>query len=270
MKPVPVNAIGHFQERAVAASLQSSFAAIWIHQLPKEDMPPVIVAPDGTIDLQWIDGVLRVAGPDRDPKTEVIPAGATVIGFRFRPAVAARWLGIPASELVGQRLELEDLWGSKARRLTRKVSLRGIGVIEALEAAFANVMPGRLGDAAMSAAYTLIEAGPPSGARLVPWLARSLAMSERTLRRRFAESFGYGPKTLDRILRYRRFLRLSRTSQSPIAVIAAEAGYADQAHLVRECKRLSSVTPKDVVAYQPHDVRRGLSARDAGDRVRRP
>ena len=151
-----------------------------------------------------------------------------------------------------------------------QASLRGIGVIEALEAAFAHVRPGRLGDAAMSAAYTLIEAGPPSGARLVPWLARSLAMSERTLRRRFAESFGYGPKTLDRILRYRRFLRLSRTSQSPIAVIAAEAGYADQAHLVRECKRLSSVTPKDVVAYQPHDVRRGLSARDAGDGVRRP
>ena len=89
MKPVPAGATGRFQERAVAADLQGSFAAIWIHQLPTEKAPPVIVAPDGTIDLQWIDGVLRVAGPDKDPKTEILPAGATVIGFRFRPAAAA-------------------------------------------------------------------------------------------------------------------------------------------------------------------------------------
>lgn len=252
MKPVPAGATGRFQERAVAAGLQGSFAAIWIHQLPTEKAPPVIVAPDGTIDLQWIDGVLRVAGPDKDPKTEILPAGATVIGFRFRPAAAAQWLGIPASELIGQRLELEDLWGSKAHRLTSKINSRQKGgVIEALEAALADHMPENPADAVMSAAYALVEMGAPSGAPLVPWLARSLAMSERTLRRRFDESFGYGPKTLDRILRYQCFLRLSRASRLPVAVIAAEAGYADQAHLARERKRLTGLVSSDSTMPEP-------------------
>ena len=71
-------------------------------------------------------------------------------------------------------------------------------------------------------------------------------MSERTLRRRFDESFGYGPKTLDRILRYQRFLRLVRLSQGSTAILAAEAGYSDQPHLVRESQRLAGCTPLEV------------------------
>ncbi|MER8384766.1 helix-turn-helix domain-containing protein [Mesorhizobium sp. M0166] len=68
----------------------------------------------------------------------------------------------------------------------------------------------------------------------------------RTLRRRFDESFGYGPKTLDRILRYQRFLRLSSHSNSSTAMLAAEAGYSDQAHLVRESRRLTGGTPRQI------------------------
>ena len=98
----------------------------------------------------------------------------------------------------------------------------------------------------MRAAYDLIETGPPPDVPLVPWLGRALAMSERTLRRRFDESFGYGPKTLDRILRYQRFLRLARQSPAPTAMLAVEAGYSDQAHLVRESRRLTGSTPLQI------------------------
>ena len=210
---------------------------------------PVIVAPDGTIDLQWIDGRFRVAGPDRDPVIEILPAGTAVIGFRFQPGVAAGWLGVPANEILGQRLSLNELWGPRARRLAAKV--RYHRNIAELTAALASAIAGIARDDAridtrMRAAYDLIEAGAPSGVVLVPWLARALAMSERTLRRRFDESFGYGPKTLDRILRYQRFLRLVRLSQGPTAILAAEAGYSDQPHLVRESRRLAGCTPLEV------------------------
>lgn len=73
---------------------------------------------------------------------------------------------------------------------------------------------------------------------------RALGMSERTLRRRFDESFGYGPKTLDRILRCQRFLWLANRSAGSTAILAAEAGYSDQAHLIRECRRLTGSTPQ--------------------------
>lgn len=250
MKAVPAFAIGEFQEGAVPAALRASFAASWVHRMPANTAPPIIVAPDGTIDLQWIDGVLRIAGPDKEAKTETVPAGAMIVGFRFRPAAASAWLRTSASEIVGQRPALEDFWGGKARRLAESVRVDGIctdttSIVRSLEAALIEHAPAAFApDRAMQAAYALIEAGPPAGVPLVPWLARSLGMSERTLRRRFEESFGYGPKTLDRILRYKRFVRLSRTSAEPTAVLAALVGYSDQAHLVRESRRLSGVTPR--------------------------
>jgi AraC-like DNA-binding protein len=217
--------------------------------MPEASAPPVIVTPDGTIDLQWIDRTFRVAGPDKDPMIENLPAGMTVVGFRFQPAAAATWLGVPANQILGQRLSLQELWGPRARGMAGKVrdNQNIAELIGALESIIAD-SPGKSAptDEPMRAAYNLIQAGPPPGVALVPWLGRALAMSERTLRRRFDESFGYGPKTLDRILRYQRFLRLVRLSQGSTAILAVEAGYSDQPHLVRESRRLAGCTPLEV------------------------
>lgn len=245
MQAVPAQATGHYHERPVAPFLRDWFSAVWTHQLPEAEAPPVIVTPDGTIDLQWIDGHFRIAGPDRDPQTEMIPAGTAVIGFRFQPAAAATWLGIPAVELLGQRLAIETVLGRKGRQLGANIRHQTdlAEIIASIEKSIADRDHRDAADHTMRAAFRLIEAGPPVDAPLIPWLGRALAMSERTLRRRFDDSFGYGPKTLDRILRYQRFQHLSRNSQASTAMLAVEAGYADQAHLVRESRRLTGTTP---------------------------
>jgi AraC-like DNA-binding protein len=99
----------------------------------------------------------------------------------------------------------------------------------------------------MREAHRLIAAGVPQGKRVVPWLMNELAMCERTLRRRFELAFGYGPKTLDRILRFQRYLDLTRRrADISAARRAAAVGYADQAHLVRECRRLALCTPSEL------------------------
>ncbi len=53
-------------------------------------------------------------------------------------------------------------------------------------------------------------------------------------------AFGYGPKTLDRVLRLQRFLALGpgRTEPPGWPELAADAGYADQAHLGHDCRAL--------------------------------
>lgn len=237
---MPAAAVGEFRERPVAPALGDVFACIWTHRMPEAGTPPIVVAPDGTIDLQWIGGALRIAGPDKEPLTEIIPAGTEVVGFRFHPGAAHGWLGLPVCEITSRRVSLEELWGAKARRLAEH-----IGGAEDIEHVLIRYRPeqGR-GDAVMRAAFTLIAQGPPPGAALIAWLGRALHMSERSLRRRFDENFGYGPKTLDRILRYQRFLHLRRASPAtPTALVALEAGYADQAHLVRESRRLTGRTP---------------------------
>jgi len=76
-------------------------------------------------------------------------------------------------------------------------------------------------------------------------LADRLDLSDRTLRRRCERAFGYGPKTLARILRFQRFLRLLRRASEPrLAELAATSGYADQAHLTREVRSLGGLTPR--------------------------
>lgn len=69
-------------------------------------------------------------------------------------------------------------------------------------------------------------------------VARSVALSERQLHRLSLDAFGYGPKTLTRVLRFVRALGLARSGM-PRAQVAARAGYADQAHLAREVKALA-------------------------------
>ena len=88
MHPVPASATGHFSEGQVPPFLRSTFACVWVHRMPTAGAPPIIVMPDATMDLQWFDGRFRIAGPDKDPKIETLPAGITIIGFRFRPAAA--------------------------------------------------------------------------------------------------------------------------------------------------------------------------------------
>jgi methylphosphotriester-DNA--protein-cysteine methyltransferase len=76
----------------------------------------------------------------------------------------------------------------------------------------------------------------------VELLADELGFSERQLRRRFHAAVGYGPKTLQRVLRFRRFLARADAGED-LSRAALDAGYADQAHLTRDCARLSGLTP---------------------------
>ncbi|SBT41550.1 helix-turn-helix transcriptional regulator [Micromonospora narathiwatensis] len=94
--------------------------------------------------------------------------------------------------------------------------------------------------------------GPdPLGARVAARLAAGatvaataaeVGLGARALHRRSRTLFGYGPKTLARILRMRRALDLARAG-TPLAEVAALAGYADQAHLTREVKEFAGVSP---------------------------
>lgn len=62
-------------------------------------------------------------------------------------------------------------------------------------------------------------------------------------------AFGYGFKTLDRVLRFQRFLRLAAHSpKSALAELAVRAGYADQAHMTREVQRMSGATAGELAA----------------------
>lgn len=241
---------GIYHERPINGPLGVYFESLYIHRLPNSSPVEIVIVPDGTIDVQWLGGNLRVAGPDRGPQTETLTAGTTVIGFRFRPASAAAWLGVPASEILNARLPLEDLLGSKVLHLTKKIGEAHdlATLVEALESGLAKLGPSvSSGDITMRTAFELLSGGAAQDRPLTSWLAGTLALSERTMRRRFEEAFGYGPATLNRILRFQRFLQsIHNVPNVSVGGLAFETGYADHAHLIRESQQLAGHTPREI------------------------
>jgi AraC-like DNA-binding protein len=77
------------------------------------------------------------------------------------------------------------------------------------------------------------------GAR-VDATADAVGLTPRHLHRRCLHAFGYGPKTLARVLRFDRALGLARAGD-PLATVAARSGYADQAHLAREVRAFAGL-----------------------------
>jgi AraC-like DNA-binding protein len=206
------------------------------------------IVPDGCIDIVWTGQRLQVAGPDTKPVLERFPAASVIVGVRFLPGAAPSWLGVPASEIVNSRVPLEEFWSADGRRLAAQ--LHAARDARAAAAELQSVLVARLPgtpsfDAAARAAFHMI-ARDDDGPRSVSKLAARLGLGERTLRRRCESAFGYGPKTLDRILRFQRFLGLLRRSAGArIAELAAASGFADQAHLTRDVRRLGGLTPAE-------------------------
>jgi AraC-like DNA-binding protein len=203
------------------------------------------VLPDGCVDLVWTDGDLTVAGPDRGPVRHALRPGTEIAGARIVPGRAGEALGWPASDLRDLRVPLEELWGERAARLAEELAAAGD------PARRRELLADALDDGARrtgSADPLVMEAVrriEHPGARMHA-IGRDLAMSERQLRRRFLSAVGYGPKTLHRVLRFRRFLALApalAAREDTLAACAAELGYADQAHLARECRELAGLPP---------------------------
>jgi AraC-like DNA-binding protein len=162
---------------------------------------------------------------------------------RFRVGAAGAALGLPAAELLDLDVRVEDLWGRAGRRLEQRVAASHAplsALVAALGDRAAMVRPDPL---VRRAAALMLE-----GWR-VESVTKEVALSERQLRRRFDRAVGYGPATLLRVQRFQRFLSLARQHPgTTLARLAFDAGYADQAHLTRECARLSGLTPKALLA----------------------
>ena len=185
------------------------------------------ILPDACVDIVWNGRRLVVAGPATGPKFTSRPAGTPAFGVRFRVGAAGAALGIPAAELLDATVPLEDVWPDGAEMTERIGDRPSAERLAAMVQRRLTEAP----DALVRAAATGADPG----------------LGARQLRRRFADAVGYGPKTLQRILRFQRFLALAQ-GQTDLARLALEAGYADQAHLTRECSRLSGLPPAVLLA----------------------
>ena len=260
---------GIYSERAPNALLREHLRCIWVNDLSQSRSEWVRVVPDGCVDILWTGTDLVVAGPDTQCILDRLPRGTVVVGVRFHPGAASSWLGLPVSQLLNTRVPLTELWRSDADRLfdyvNRNRSTQGIGI--ALET-FMQSRLAQVGHADKQIAFLRRAAGDncqPANLRL-DRLAADVGMSERTLRRRCLGAFGYGFKTLNRVLRFQRFLLLvTQSPTSSLADLAVRVGYADQAHMTRDVQRLSGLSPSQFFAEHRGNLADLFNTRPAAD-----
>ncbi|WP_433380583.1 DUF6597 domain-containing transcriptional factor [Actinoplanes sp. CA-142083] len=219
-----------YREMPPVAALAGHVSMTWVQQVGATPYVHRSV-PSGGVELVCRVGAPPfVVGPLTGPRIETLAPGSTVVGLRFRPGAAAAVLGVPVPELVeaGAAGDPSDVLAALQELVGRRV--------DAVDPLVAETV-GRL------------MAGRTAGLGSI-W--SSLEVSERSFRRRCRSAIGMGPKALHRILRFQGFLaraqaalaRGRRPAEEGLARLAVDAGYADQAHLTRECVRLTGDTPR--------------------------
>jgi AraC-like DNA-binding protein len=251
-----------YREQPPPADLLPSVACLWARVVEPGAGSATAVLPDACVDLIWEQGIgVYVAGPDTGPVPSVFRAGTVLAALRFAPGAAGPALGMPMSALLNQRVPASDLGTARARALARVLpgSLASAEALRVLARA-AGEMTAE-GPADPLAAHTARLLRHP-GAQAED-IAGRLDVSERQLRRRCQAAVGYGPATLRRVLRFRRFVSWADAGApgADLASAAARLGYADQAHLTRECVRLAGRTPAALVAARRPAMRSAAPAR---------
>jgi AraC-like DNA-binding protein len=217
------------------------------------------VLPDGCMDLLLWDGELVIAGPDTRAHLFSAQTGTRMTGLRFPPGMGPLVFGVRAHELRDQRVPLGAVWPERTVRLLAEQaasSPRPGRVLESVAAGRLRELAGaRQGEgqspgqpsAPFAPSVTRSVVGLLSQGRGVAEIALAVGLSERQLHRRCRDAFGYGPKTLTRVLRMRQALRMAGDG-APLAEVAFGAGYADQAHLSREFRALAGVPVTELLA----------------------
>ncbi|UYB52657.1 helix-turn-helix domain-containing protein [Xanthomonas sp. AM6] len=229
-----------YTETAAPPALRDRLRCSWRFRQGDADPLPAQVLPDGCVDLIWDGRALFVAGPDRCASTATLAPGSVLSGVRLAAGAGAGLLGEPLHAIVDQRIALEALWGGRGRDWQARLE-DGADPLPLLHALCAS----RPLAADLPMAWVFAQLAGDAAPRMAD-LTRSLGISERSLRRRCQDAFGYGAKTLERILRLQRFLRLA-SGHATLTAAALEAGYGDAPHLVRDSRQLTGLSPRELV-----------------------
>ena len=248
----------HYEEFVPSGPAAAFVERVWrLEHADGRDVPPQEVLPDGCMEIvlhladafeqldddRWTtQDRLLVAGQITGPLRLRATGSMHVVGIRFRPGGARRLLSVPQHELTGRILPLASVAPALARRLMDGVDTRrpeGIasGIADALGSA-----PSGEPDRRVSEAVGLIRR--THGRISVDALAAHCNLSGRQLERRFLDDVGLPPKRLARIVRFQRALRiLTERGGEGGAALAADLGYADQPHFIRDFREFAGRTP---------------------------
>ena len=252
---------GAFRAFAVAPALRGHVASVMAYREAFAAGHEVCerVLPDGAVRLAFNLGDAPGVGDDAGHAIEAIGASTAPALVRLRgridgltvtlqPGAAAALLGLPAGEIAGGAVHLDDVWGRAGSVLLERLAAarddaaRAALVMAELERRLA--LAGAVAPPVAAHAARLIAAS--RGRMTVREVAATLGVGERRLQQLFQTQVGLSPRAWSRLARQRACLRALREAPAPRwADVAVDGGFYDQSHLVNEFRALCGMTPTE-------------------------
>ncbi len=181
-----------------------------------------------------------ITGAGTTSYVTLIDPGQTVMTVHFRPAGARAFLGIPLSDLRDRCIGIDDIFGASSRILREQLIETTSATVRValLERFLLDCL--MIQDDRMHGLLAHLDTEPSI---TVAQVCSLTTLSPKRLARLFAAEVGLSPKTYLRVRRLQAALRRLDTGAHRGADIAADLGYFDQAHFVRDFRSFTAITP---------------------------
>ncbi len=224
---------------------------------------PVWSLPPGEVTVQRVlaypvcqlvvtDTYATLVGPTSGLSTQELTGSGWAVGAMLQPAAGTLVAGRTVDQLVDQRLPLTEVTGLAGETLTDDVR-RIVG--EAADDPDVRMQAVLVMEAALRGLPAIDEEGllvnaivehveGDSSVQRVSQVCEKFAITERSLQRLTARRIGLGPKWLIQRRRLHEVAGRLRGAEPPdLARVAADLGYSDQAHLTRDFRQVTGLTP---------------------------
>jgi AraC-like DNA-binding protein len=252
-----------YREFDAAPALRPFVERLWWLEGPAETIAAEPIPPDGRTEIivhggdpfAQLDETGQARVQDRvlfagqlTRAVRLRPRGhARVVGAHLRPHAAHALFGVPQRDVTDSIVDLRNVHRGLARRLRDDAAGRESG--EEMIAALAGALEAQAEAAqtriAGATAVAVAIATGRKGLVQVADLAGALGLSARQVERLFDERVGLSPKFFLRVVRFQEVLRGIRqeTNATTWAARAAEHGFYDQAHFIRDFKMFVGESP---------------------------
>jgi AraC-like DNA-binding protein len=210
--------------------VEGYWVASWRYAEPYRQL----IVPYPNVHLTFQDGRATVRGVSSGHQVRVLEGCNRVFGVSFRPGCFRPFLGSSVAAITDRSIDAGAVFAAEP---PDPVDAAGVD-------RFLMAQLPRRDDTALAAADMVARIAADPAVLRVGVLAEELGTSVRRLQRLFAEYVGIGPKWVIRRYRLREVTeRLASGAQVDWASLAAELGYADQPHFVRDFTDMFGESP---------------------------
>ncbi|MBO9700606.1 MAG: helix-turn-helix transcriptional regulator [Sporocytophaga sp.] len=229
--------------REPEAALADFVERFWTLQNDSGNDKEQVTIPDGRIDIIFSCSpnepyLIGLIGIETAPSSHIFPAGSLMCGVSFKLSAVEYLPDINISGLVNQiQILPEDFWG------ITETDLSDFEIFcQKLSERIKSMMVPDI-DKRKKQLFELVYS--TKGSMSIKDLSEKISWSSRQINRYFNQQFGISLKLFCSILRFRAsFPHIKEGRLYP------ELNFADQAHFIREVKKLSGVTPKELFKNQ--------------------